>query len=94
MFYPYSSDYKCPVCRTGTLKWQGMEFHSTYVLGRHFCDNPECPENRDNWMKPFSKADFEALIKKAAQPKPKPGQAAEGTSEKTSSDDCNENHTH
>lgn len=50
MYYPYRDDFKCPECKTGTMKWQGMEFHSTYVLGQSFCDNPECINNRNNYF--------------------------------------------
>lgn len=43
---------------------------------------------------PLTKPEFEGLLKKAAQPLPKSGQEAKGTSEKPSSGDCSENHTH
>ncbi|MFX1537755.1 MAG: hypothetical protein ACFFDI_26455 [Promethearchaeota archaeon] len=50
IMYPYREDYKCPDCETGTMKWEGQLFASTYVLGRYFCDNPECINHRDNWL--------------------------------------------
>lgn len=53
MFYPYRSDYKCPDCKIGTMKWQGEEFHSTYVLGRSYCDNPKCQNSREHFLKTF-----------------------------------------
>lgn len=45
--YPFRENYKCPDCKTGTMKWQGEYFASTYVLGRSFCDNPECVNNKE-----------------------------------------------
>lgn len=50
MFYPHRDDYKCPDCETGTMKWQGEIFASTYVLGMMYCDNPDCMNHRDNYF--------------------------------------------
>lgn len=48
--------------------------------------------------KPLTKAEFENLLRKSAQPlqepEPKPVPEVEQTSESQSSGDCNESHTH
>ena len=97
MFYPHRDDYKCPECKTGTMKWKGMEFHSTYVLGMSFCDNPDCVNHEDNWLKPFTRKTFEALLKKSAQPlqgqEPTPSPKSGETSESPTFGDCNERNT-
>lgn len=98
MYYPYRPDYKCPDCKSGTMKWQAEEFHATYTLGRNFCDNPRCPNNEKNWLRlTVTKEEFENLIDKASQPlgqEPKPDSKEGQTLESPSSDGCNENHTH
>ena len=53
MYYPYRPDYKCPNCKVGTMKWEGMEFHSTYVLGLSYCDNPCCINSKERWSIPY-----------------------------------------
>jgi hypothetical protein len=83
MCYPYRGDYQCPECKTGTMKWHGMEFHSNCVLGMSFCDNPDCVNHEDNWLKPFPQQTFEALLTKAAQPIPAPEQSPDSENEKT-----------
>ncbi len=51
--YPYRASYRCPDCVKGTMTWRGEEFHGTYVLGRSYCDNPHCPNYKDNWLRPM-----------------------------------------
>lgn len=53
MLYPHRDDYKCPTCKTGTKKWRGELFASTYVLGMSWCDNPNCPESKEHFTNLF-----------------------------------------
>ena len=96
MYYPYRPDYKCPDCKSGTMKWRAEEFHETYTLGRSFCDNPRCPNNEKNWLRlTVTKEEFENLIDKACDSgKPKPDSKEAETLELNQTDDCNENHIH
>ena len=47
-------------------------------------------------QEPLTKPEFEGLLKKAAQPLPKPksDQEAKGTSEQPNAGGCSESHTH
>ncbi len=52
MFYPYREPYPCPDCKTGTMKWEGQIFSTTYVLGYCFCDNEDCVNHRKYFLNP------------------------------------------
>lgn len=56
----------------------------------------ECPKTRNGSDLFTTKAEFESLLRKSAQPlepEPKPLPEVEQTSESQSSGDCNETHT-
>ena len=49
MFYPHRPDYKCPDCG-GNMKWQAEIYGSFYNIGRHYCDNPDCINHKNNYF--------------------------------------------
>lgn len=83
---------KCPKCKADTVV---MHYDNGYRV--------ECPNNpKCDWYGEFhfdelTKPEFEALLKKSAQPLPKlgqpPAQETKQTLESQTSDDCNESHT-